>query len=55
MPASVELEGKLLLGSNWRGWNLSENVIVEKNVAHQPWSSVTPSAFYRALRLIAVK
>jgi hypothetical protein len=32
-----ELEGKLLLGSNWRGWNISENFIVEKNVAHEPW------------------
>jgi hypothetical protein len=32
-----EMEGKLLLGSNWRGWNLSENAIVEKNLAHEPW------------------
>lgn len=32
-----EIEGKLLLGSNWRGWDFSENFIVEKNVAHEPW------------------
>jgi hypothetical protein len=32
-----EIEGKLLLGSNWHGWNFSENFIVEKNVAHEPW------------------
>jgi len=32
-----EVEGKLLLGSNWRGWNISEDLIVEKNVVHAPW------------------
>ena len=32
-----EMEGKLLLGSNWRGWNFSENFIVEKNIAHAPY------------------
>ncbi len=32
-----EMEGKILLGSNWRGWNFSENIIVEKNLAHEPW------------------
>jgi hypothetical protein len=44
-----ELEGKLLLGSNWRGWNFSENVIVEKNVAHRPWEFGYAMGFYRAL------
>jgi hypothetical protein len=32
-----EMEGKLLLGSNWHGWNFSENFIVEKNIAHAPY------------------
>ncbi|MBV9265461.1 MAG: hypothetical protein JO061_04755 [Acidobacteriaceae bacterium] len=32
-----ELETKLLFGSYWRGWNFSENIIVEKNLAHAPW------------------
>jgi hypothetical protein len=32
-----EVETKLLLGSYWRGWNFSENMIVEKNIAHAPW------------------
>jgi len=32
-----EIEGKLLLGGNWRGWNFSENFIVEKNIAHAPY------------------
>lgn len=32
-----ELELKLILGSNFRGWNLSENFILEKNLAGDPW------------------
>jgi hypothetical protein len=32
-----ELETKLILGSNWRGWNFSENFIAEKNLADEPW------------------
>src|SRR4051812_34517420 len=48
-----EIEGKLLLGSNWRGWNISENFIVEKNVAHEPWEFGYAVGFYRALRLAA--
>jgi hypothetical protein len=32
-----ELELKLILGSNIRGWNISENVIAEKNLANSPW------------------
>ena len=27
-----ELELKLILGSNYRGWNISENIIAEKNL-----------------------
>jgi len=32
-----EVEIKLILSSNFRGWNLSENVITEKNIRHAPW------------------
>jgi hypothetical protein len=33
-----EIELKLILGSNFRGWNVSENIIVVKNVgAPEPW------------------
>lgn len=32
-----EVELKLILGSNFRGWNLSENFIFEKNLAGDPW------------------
>ena len=33
MKYAHELEGKLILSSTVRGWNLSENVIVEKNLS----------------------
>jgi hypothetical protein len=32
-----EMELKLILGSNVRGWNLSENIIAEKNLSNAPW------------------
>jgi hypothetical protein len=32
-----ELELKLILGSNFRGWNVSENIILEKNLTNAPW------------------
>ena len=32
-----EMELKLILGSNYRGWNISENIIGEKNLSNQPW------------------
>ncbi len=32
-----EMELKLILSSNLRGWNLSENIIAEKNLAAEPW------------------
>jgi len=32
-----ELEAKLILSSNLRGWNISENLIAEKNVRHAPF------------------
>jgi hypothetical protein len=32
-----EAELKLILSSNFRGWNISENFISEKNLAGEPW------------------
>jgi len=32
-----ELETKLILGSYVKGWTIAENIIVEKNLAHEPW------------------
>lgn len=32
-----ELEGKLILSSNVKGWNFSENFIAEKNLKNEPW------------------
>ena len=32
-----EIETKLILSSNFRGWNVSENFIAEKNLANEPW------------------
>lgn len=32
-----EAETRLILSSNLRDWNLSENFIAEKNLGHEPW------------------
>jgi hypothetical protein len=32
-----EAELKLILSSNLKAWNISENFIAEKNLAHEPW------------------
>lgn len=32
-----EIETRLILSSNWRGWNFAENFIAEKNLANEPW------------------
>ncbi len=32
-----EFELKLILSSNWKGWNFSENLIAVKNVNNNPW------------------
>ena len=32
-----ELEAKLILSSNVKGWNISENFVAEKNIAHEPF------------------
>ena len=31
------IEGKLILSSNFKGWNVSENMIAEKNISNEPW------------------
>jgi len=48
-----EIETKLILGSNFRGWNLSENVIAEKNLSNNPWEFGYAVAASRPLKLAA--
>ncbi len=48
-----ELELKLILGTNWRGWNFSENFITEKNLLGAPWEFGYAWAVSRPLRLAA--
>jgi hypothetical protein len=48
-----ELELKLILGSNFRGWNISENIIAEKNLSNEPWEFGYAVAASRPLRLAA--
>jgi hypothetical protein len=46
-----EVEFKLILSSNAKGWNFSENVIAEKNIRHAPWEFGYALAASRPLRL----
>ena len=48
-----EVELKLILSSNARGWNFAENVIAEKNLKHAPWEFGYAVAATRPLRLKA--
>jgi len=49
-----ELESKLILSSNFKGWNVSENFISEKNVAAgEPWEFGYAAGVSRPLRLAA--
>ena len=48
-----EIELKLILGSNFRGWNLSENFIAEKNLGGGPWEFGYALAASRPLKLAA--
>jgi len=48
-----EIELKLIMGSNFRGWNLSENFIAEKNLKNQPWEFGYAVAASRPLKLAA--
>ena len=48
-----EIETKLILGSNYRGWNFSENIIAEKNLSNDPWEFGYAWAVSRPLKLAA--
>jgi hypothetical protein len=48
-----ELELKLILGSNYHGWNISENIIAEKNLSNRPWEFGYAWAVSRPLKLAA--
>jgi hypothetical protein len=53
MDRERELELKLILGSNVRGWNISENFIAEKNLAGDPWEFGYAFGVSRPLQLAA--
>jgi len=48
-----EMELKLILGSNFKGWNVSENFIAEKNLDNSPWEFGYALAASRPLKLAA--
>ena len=48
-----EMEVKLILGSNVRGWNISENFIAEKNLRHEPYEFGYAVGVSRPLALAA--
>ncbi len=48
-----ELELKLILGSNFHGWNISENIIAEKNLSNEPWEFGYAVGASRPLKLAA--
>jgi hypothetical protein len=48
-----EIETKLILSSDTKGWNFSENFIAEKNLGHAPWEFGYAVAASRPLRLAA--
>ncbi len=48
-----EIETKLILSSNYRGWNFSENFIAEKNLANAPWEFGYAVGLSRPLALAA--
>jgi hypothetical protein len=48
-----EIETKLILSSDYKGWNFSENFIGEKNLGHEPWEFGYAVGVSRPLRLAA--
>ena len=46
-----EAELKLILSSNFKGWNVSENITAEKNLAGEPWEFGYAVGASRALAL----
>jgi hypothetical protein len=49
-----EGELKLILSSNLKSWNISENFIAEKNLGHQPWEFGYAVGVARPLRSAAI-
>lgn len=48
-----EAELKLILSSNFKGWNVSENLIAEKNLRGEPWEFGYALGTSRALSFLA--
>jgi hypothetical protein len=48
-----EFEFKLILGSNFKGWNLSENIIAVKSIYNDPWEFGYALGASRPLALVA--
>jgi hypothetical protein len=48
-----ELEGKLVLSSDFKGWNVSENFITERNLGHDPFEFGYAAGISRPLALAA--
>jgi hypothetical protein len=48
-----EIETKLILSSYYKGWNISENFIGEKNLANEPWEFGYAVGVSRPLTLLA--
>ncbi len=48
-----EIELKLILSSDYKGWNLSENFIAEKNLSNHPWEFGYAIGAHRPLALLA--
>jgi hypothetical protein len=48
-----ELEGKLALSSDFKGWNVSENFIAERNLGHEPYEFGYAAGASRPLALAA--
>ena len=48
-----EIEMKLILSSNFKGWNISENIIAEKNLTNEPWEFGYAIGVSRPLALAA--
>ncbi|HSM85299.1 MAG TPA: hypothetical protein VLT16_04075, partial [Candidatus Limnocylindrales bacterium] len=48
-----EAELRLILSSNFKGWNVAENMIAEKNLAGEPWEFGYALAVSRPLSLLA--
>jgi hypothetical protein len=48
-----EVEAKLILSSNYKGWNISENFIGEKNLSNVPWEFGYAVGVSRPLALAA--